>query len=331
MLKLALVYFTQSGEQVANKLVQIADISFTIYDKQNSNLKDFVKNSFEQMDGIIFICATGIAVRLIAPYIKTKDKDAAVLVLDDWGQYVIPILSGHLGGANYIANLISQGTGAIPVITTSTDIHNCFAVDIWSNEQGCLIADISAIKHVSSAILRGESVSFQSDFPYEENLPKGLTAEQKNEVGIIVSLNEEKKPFPITLNVIPQIVTIGVGCKKNTDSQLFEAFVLKTLKELDISIKAVKYMTSIELKKEENCILQFCIKYSLLPKFYTAEELNNVCGEFAPSEFVKKTTGTDNVCERSALWGGGKSILLKKKLSDGMTIAVSKENWQCGF
>lgn len=331
MLKLAVIYFTKSGEQTAKKLFELADTRFFVYDKQTGGgLKDFVKSAFSDMDGIVFISAAGIAVRLIAPYIKAKNIDPAVLVIDDLGQYVIPILSGHLGGANELAAVISKKIGATEIITTSTDIHKQFAVDIWSKEHGCVIANIDAIKSVSAAILRGEEVSFHSDFEVTGELPNRLTNIQSHEVGVAVSLDEGKKPYKITLNVIPKIITLGVGCKKNTASNLFEDTILQILKAQKISIKAVKSIASIDLKSEEDCILDFCKKYAIPPTFYTSEQLNRVKGGFTHSDFVKKTTGTDNVCERSAAYNDSK-LLLKKQSQNGITAAISVENWECTF
>ncbi|WMJ22033.1 cobalt-precorrin 5A hydrolase [Paludicola sp. MB14-C6] len=329
-MRIGLLCFTSNGEAVANKIATIENIEFTIYDKATQNVKEFVKDCF-LLDGIIFIGAVGIAVRLIAPYIKSKDTDPAVIVIDELGKYVIPILSGHIGGANKLAQTTADFLNATPIITTATDLNNVFAVDVWSTNSNCVIPDISKIKYISSALLKGEQVGFASDFECGDPLPDGVVKSDNFNIGIMVSLDEKKHPFDITLNVIPKIITIGVGCKKNTDAKVFEQYVLDTLQNLAISMKAVKEIASIDLKKEEECIIQFCNKYKIPFQTYTSDELSKVKGDFSYSEFVKKTTGVDNVCERSAVMKNGGELILKKQSNNGMTIAISTEKWGCKF
>ena len=122
----------------------------------------------------LFIGAIGIALRAIAPYIKTKTKDPAVVVVDELGQFSIPILSGHIGGANELALQIAEDLGSIPVITTATDINKVFAVDTWAKSQGLQILNPQCIKLVSSKLLKGESVHVKSDYPIQGNLPKNV-------------------------------------------------------------------------------------------------------------------------------------------------------------
>lgn len=331
-MKIGLLYFTQNGKLIANKLSKNEDIEYTIYDKKKQSAKEFVKECF-LLDGIIFVGAVGIAVRLISPYITKKDVDPAVIVIDELGKYVIPILSGHIGGANELALSISDKLSATPVITTATDINNVFAVDVWSKNSNYVIDDISMIKYVSSALLRGEEVSLKSDFEIENELPKGVKKNKNLNIGLMVSLNENKKPFEKTLNVIPKIITIGVGCRKNTDINAFEEYIKATLREQNISLKAVKSIASIDLKKDEDCIISFSEKYNIPFNSYTAQELSTVCGNFSSSQFVKKITGVDNVCERSAMYNNQKNgyLILKKQSKDGMTIAISSEKWRCKF
>lgn len=334
-MKIAIVAFTKVGQDLSRK---ISDDTFdiTLYDKQNEQVKDWLKREFYSADAIIFIGAVGIATRLISTLLVSKDKDPAVIVIDEKASFVIPILSGHIGGANKLAISLAKKLGATPVITTSTDVHGAFAVDVWAYEHHCVIDDISLIKQVSASILEGIPVGFYSDFSYADNpldflsmnsckLPSGLVKASTGNIGICVSLNPLLKPFKVTLNVVPQITTIGVGCKKDTDSQLFEQFVLDTLAHHNISFKAVKSITSIDLKQNEPCVIEFAKKYDINFTTYSAEQLTAVSGEFSGSDFVKKTTGVDNVCERSAVAKGGK-LLVKKTTQNGMTIAIAIEN-----
>lgn len=329
-MRIGLLYFTQKGGLVAEKLTPLKGIDFVVFDKEVKTAKEFVRECF-CLDGIIFIGAVGIAVRLIAPHIKSKELDPAVVVVDELAQYVIPILSGHIGGANELASKAAEQLCAIPIVTTATDLNGVFAVDVWSRKSNCAILDIGTIKYVSAALLRGDEVGFVSDFEVLGELPKGISAGLNAKIGILFSIHPKKQPFSTTLQVIPKIITLGVGCKKNTDPKGFENYMLATLKEQDISIKAIKQVVSIDLKKEEACIKLFCEKYQLAFHTFCARELSEVAGDFTPSEFVKRTTGVDNVCERSAVLGSGGKLLLKKQSKDGITVAIAGEKWRCEF
>lgn len=289
----------------------------------------FTKKQWTKVNGFIFIGAVGIAVRTVAPLIFSKAKDPAVVVLDEKGHFSIPILSGHLGGANMLAEKLAEMIGARAVITTATDLNDLFAVDVWSKESGCALKETDRIKEVSGSLLRGEKVGFSSDFPFSGDLPKGLTLE-KVDVGICISLNDTKEPFPVTLHLVPRIVILGSGCRKGTDKEKFSSFVRKTLKKAGISILALKELVSIDLKKNEPCIQAFCRENDLALRTFTAEQLRSAKGDFTASAFVKKTVGVDNVCERSAVKAGGK-LFIRKQTHEGMTLAASVLDWRCEF
>ena len=351
---IAVVTFTDNARMIAKKISENLENQFNIYDKTKSELKDFVRSSFYSDDAIIFICASGIAIRLIAPYVSRKDKDPAVVLVDELGRYAISLLSGHLGGANELTQDVAKALGATPIITTATDLNNVFSVDTWAKENNCEIEDISKIKHISSAILRGERVAISSDFDVDGGLldclvwgetydefPDLIECEVKeddnekgsshNENGIVISLDEKKKNSLNTINLIPKLITLGVGCRRGVSSVDFEEYILGVLKQNNISIRAVKDICSIELKKDEKCIVDFSEKYSIKFKTFCAKALNEVEGEFSSSAFVKSTTGVDNICERSAMCEGEKELLLKKQSNNGMTIALAKTKWRVKF
>ena len=356
MKKICIIAFTDNGNKTAERIKNILEMSslddsahsfeesYSGYDhyfvdllEKNCKKKAYVADNFNAYDAFVFIGATGIAVRYIAPYIKSKDVDPAVIVLDEHGNFVIPLLSGHLGGANELANIIADELNSTPVITTATDINSKFAVDLWTKNTNQSIIDISKIKDVSAAILKDEQIGLYSDFELEGSLPKQIKLcdnymDNNSKVGIAVSLDENLKPFNTTLNAVPKIVVLGVGCRKNTDSDNFENFILKILREQNISIKAIDLIASIEIKKDEKCILDFSAKYGIPFKTATADELMSVAGEFSGSSFVKSITGVDNVCERSAAYfSGGDKILLGKTSHNGITCAIAVRDWKCKF
>ncbi len=299
--------------------------------KQAKAAKAYLEENFNKKDTFIFVSAAGIAVRMIAPLIRSKDVDPAVIVMDEFGRYAIPILSGHLGGANEAACEMAKITGGEVVLTTATDINGKFAVDVWSKYAGCKIMDISGIKTISSAVLAGEKVGISSGFPFEGAMPKELTLDEA-EIGICVSLGGNQKPFPKTFNVVPKIVTVGVGCRKGVSSEQFEKFILKNLEENNIAIEAVEQIASIDMKRFEKCILAFCEKYRIPFRTFSAEELQAVKGTFTGSDLVKSVTGVDNVCERSAVLATENGRRIMSKISgNGCTCALAMKEWKCKF
>lgn len=330
-MRTALLYFTENGRLLAEKITKIKEMDFVVFDKETKTAKAFVREGFG-LDAIVFVGAVGIAVRLIAPHLVSKERDPAVLVIDERGEVVIPILSGHIGGANELAASLAKQLGATPILTTATDLNGVFAVDVWSTKSNCAIGDISHIKEVSAALLRGEEVGLWSDFVITGALPKGVSTNLNAKIGILVSTGQTRQVFETTLHVIPKTITLGVGCKKHTEVQAFESTVLETLQKQDISIKSLEQIASIDLKNEEVCIKKFCEKYHIAFHTFSAAELAGVAGKFTTSEFVKKTTGVDNVCERSAVLGsGGGELILKKKAKDGITLAIAAKQWRGAF
>jgi len=291
----------------------------------------WTKDAFNTCDILLFIGACGIAVRAIAPHIKDKFNDPAVLVMDEKAKYVIPILSGHIGGANEFAVVLSEITKGIPVITTATDINNKFAVDIFAKKNGLFILEKEMIKVISSKMLEETDVAFLCDNLKESRkLPAQLTEKTDGDTCICVSIYQKNLDFKNILHLIPKKVHIGVGCKKGTDKDRLSGFIDGCLAENKIFIQSVSAVCTIDIKKEEKGIIDFAKEKKIPLKFYSAEELNSVEGIFSSSKFVKSITNTDNVCERAAAACGGR-LIVRKISSDGMTFAAACENWSVDF
>ena len=309
----------------------------------DSSLRDWTGRRFAQSDAIIFIGACGIAVRSIAPFVSSKKTDPAVVVIDEQGKFAISLLSGHIGGANELTEEISNLLHATPVITTATDINNKFAVDVFAKTNGCYISDMTMAKEISAALVNGNSVGFASDFPWVGEIPKELQlldeedeTKEKPEMGIYVTNSYLKHPFVHTLYLVPKIITLGVGCKKDTPADTVEKVVRKACDELLIPSVSMELVASIDLKKEEQGILEYCKERNLPFETYSAEQLKEVEGSFAESKFVEETTGVDNVCERSAILGSSKhgeksNLILRKYAEDGVTAALARRKWSVQF
>lgn len=297
------------------------------------DLKSLTKKLFPRVDGLVFISACGIAVRMIAPLVTSKVKDPAVIVVNQTGKYAISLLSGHLGGANALTEKIAAGIGAIPVITTATDGEEAFSPDLFAQKNSLWISDLKMAKEMAAAVVNGEQIGFCSEYSYGE-LPENfrrsvipvsreLGAAFACQKGICVAERPEKSPFPRTLYLLPKNLVIGVGCKRGTDPEALEQFLLQSLENLQLPLQRVGQITSIDLKKEEEAICCFAEKYKIPFVTYSAEKLARVKGTFSHSDFVEQTTGVDNVCERSAVCGGGR-LCYPKHAMQGMTMALGE-------
>ena len=287
------------------------------------SLDRWTRTAFEECDAIVFIGAIGIAVRHIAPYVKSKDTDPAIISLDEHARYCIPLLSGHIGGANKLSLRIADILDSEPIITTATDINGKWAVDVFATDNRMRIIRLVDAKEASSRILHDEFIGFTSDLPYEGNLPQGLTPAESGEFGICISENG-RKPFDKTLALVPMDIYIGVGCRRGTDPEKLTAFVKETLESDGISPLRVAGVASIDLKKDERAIHELARVLKTNVEFYTSEELLELDGEFSSSEFVRSVTSVDCVCERSAVKMGNGKLIRKKTAKDGMTLALCK-------
>ena len=298
------------------------------FDAICSPSKPFYGPIFSEVDAMVFVGSVGIAVREIAPHVRDKSTDPAVVSIDELGKFVVPLLSGHIGGANDLALALANALGATPVITTATDINKKFSVDVWAARNGYGIGSLSRAKAVSAAILE-QNVPLKSDYPIVTGLPNGVVLGESGDVGIRISVYRDE-PFEKTLRLIPPILHLGIGCRKGTECTAIRDAVDAVLKSHNIDHRAIKCVASIDLKSKESGLLRFCEERKLPVSFYSAEELKAVPGEFTPSEFVQSITGVDNVCERSALIGA-KELIVKKTARNAVTVAVAAEHLEVRF
>ena len=290
--------------------------------------KPFYEPIFAWADAMVFVGSVGIAVREIAPFVRSKRTDPAVVSMDELGNFVIPLLSGHIGGANDLALRLAEVVGGTAVITTATDINKKFSVDAWAARNGLYITDLNTAKAVSAELLE-RPVPIKSEFPIVTALPNGNVGGEKGKIGICISCNKEQ-PFEETLLLVPRVLHLGIGCRRGTPVEHFREAVDGVLKEYNIHPKAIKQVTSIDIKSNETGLLAFCRERDLPAVFYSAQQLRQVPGEFTKSQCVLRHTGVDNVCERSSMIGAEK-LLVKKTVRNGVTVAISAEAWEAVF
>lgn len=296
--------------------------------------KQATRQAFEDCQALIIVGATGIAVRAIAPCLKNKLVDPAVLSLDEKGTFIIPLVAGHIGGANELARALAAYLGGTACVTTATDVNNYFAVDEWAARNNLAIGSLLAAKDFAAALVHDDKVGLVVDpeFKIVGELPTHVVMADDTEVGMAVTLNKNLNPFASTVQLFPKIVHLGIGCRRNTSLENIEALVLMTLKEMNLDLRSIAGIASVDLKKDEQGLLAFAAKYRVPATFYTAEELNELEGDFTPSNFVKSVVGVSNVCERSAVKDSKKGrLILRKTALNGVTVAIAVEDLELDF
>lgn len=295
---------------------------------KSGGLSDWTMEHFHRDDALIFIGSCGIAVRAVAPYIKSKSDDPAVVVLDELAFYAVSLLSGHLGGANKLTAELARFTGAAPVITTATDRNGIFAIDSWARDQELIIANPEQIKSVSAKLLTGEVVRIKSLFPVAGSTPSGIVL-GGNAYDALIS--HRVCGMEGILHLIPRTVTVGIGCRKGVGAKALETAFKAALEKADCHELAVCRVCSIDIKADEPGILEFCRMHELPYRTFSASELAAVSGAFTSSEFVESITGIDNVCERAAVLGSGGSLIIKKQTGNGVTMALAMSEPELSF
>ena len=331
-MNLACICFTARGEALAQELLpSLGGWQTSLakgYGSAKAHLGAWTKTSFESADAMLFIGAAGIAVRAAAPHVQSKTCDPAVLVMDESGRFVVPLLSGHIGGGNRLAKTLAGIVGGTAVLTTATDVRGVLAIDEWASQNGMHIQNPHRIKTVSAQLLEGKAVALFSEWPLQGTLPEGFVqAADKNCADVVISPCGEECG---ALQLVPRCVAVGVGCRRGTPAQSIESAFENALQTAGINAAAVLGVYSIDLKKDEPGLLEFCVKHRLPFATCSAAELQAVNGSVASSGFVQQTTGVDNVCERSALAGGGR-LLLEKTAFGGVTVALALREINIGF
>lgn len=304
----------------------------TIFD---GSLKELVERIFAEYEGLVFIMAAGIVVRVIAPLVKGKDIDPAVVVMDEAGRFAVSLLSGHLGGANELAQRVAKLMAATPVITTATDVCNKPYAEGIAGELGCEIENIAGIKKVNSAFLHDERVAINLSMGNRELLcdcgtlvffdtVEGLIA---SDVAVRIAVTNRLLP-DLTADCLvfrPRNLVIGIGCNRNTTAEEIEEVVFKVLGDSGLSRKSIRNLATIDIKTDESGLLDFAKRHGLTIDFLTKEELDKAGLVTTPSRHVIEAVGVGGVCEPAAMRSAHVSTLLAPKMKSGnVTVAVAE-------
>lgn len=264
-------------------------------------LNEWAGARFADCGALVFVSACGIAVRAIAPFVRSKAEDPAVVVLDEAGKNVVSLLSGHLGGANELAKEIAAAVGGRAVITTATDVRGVTAVDSWAVAHDCAVENVHAVKEISSAVLAGR------------------------EIGVAVTEELTPAPWPVTLWLRPRVLVLGVGCKRGVEFSALAEAAEEFLEEAGVSPLSLAAVASIDIKKDEAAIIKLAEKYKVPFVTYSAEELRGAQGLFSYSKRVEEATGVGCVCERAAVLAAEGGVLMRgKTIYPGVTLALAK-------
>lgn len=335
---IAAAYTRQGGKLCAELIKALSDRGhvckgYLFHKYENGALESFeditpiIETAFEKQQALILICAMGIAVRKISGFVGSKLTDAPVVVIDDMGRFCIPVLSGHLGGANMFAEMCSEITGGTPVITTATDIHGKFAVDMFAKSNGLYITDMSKAKQISADLLDGKKI-----YLYAENARLVNESADKSVIitddieramagGIIISAKAYENSSALLL--IPKQITLGIGCRRGAKREQISAAAAWVLCENGIAFESVKQVCSIDLKRDEKGLIEFAAEKGLVFRTFSSDALMKLQGSFSSSKFVSSVTGVDNVCERSAIAGSNGKLIVGKTVREHVTVAVA--------
>ncbi|MBC2854810.1 MAG: cobalt-precorrin 5A hydrolase [Cetobacterium somerae] len=309
-----------NGVEIKNKIEGIDVFTLSKFKIDNSiqmeNFTEELNEAFNKYDGHIFIMATGIVIRKIASLIKSKDVDPAVVVIDEGMNFVISLLSGHLGGANDLTQNLHEIFGLVPIITTSSDVTGKIAVDTLSQKLKCNLKSLEAAKKVTSLIVDGKNV--------ELSLPKNICNE--NPEGVVVISNKENLEV---VHLYPENLVIGIGSRRGIEKEKVYEFLIETLEKHNLSLKSIKHFATVDLKADEKGIVETARELGKELKIVSREEILTVEDMFHGSEFVKKEIGVKAVSEPCAYLTSskdGKFIEIKAK-KDGMTISIYEERF----
>lgn len=365
-MKLAVISFTRAGAAVCGRLVkrfrelgESCDgyVQQRFLDELQEQpglcpvkepVADWAGSRFAQVDGLIFVGAAGIAVRAIAPHLRGKLTDPAVVVVDEKARFAISLLSGHVGGANVLAGRVAEILGAVPVVTTASDVNGREAIDVWAQRHGLTVGDRVLAKETAAELLSGHPVGFYSDYAVEVPLPDGCVQGQLCARNIWVTASCRRPgaddmvswfaadPAGI-LRLVPRVLTVGVGCRRGTPAAVIKEAVRQVFVEHQLDLRAVARLASIDRKRDEQGILELAAQLGVPFLTCSAAELSQAEGEYSSSEFVRQVTGIDNVCERAAVLGAGAGarLVVRKQIyreaDSAVTVAVAASEYRIGM
>ncbi len=297
---------------------------------------------WEAYDQIVLFFALGAAVRLIAPLLQDKHSDPGVVVIDDVGRFAISVVSGHAGGANDLTRHCAHLLGAVPVVTTASDVHNTLAVDLLGDTMGWHRENSSQVTAVSAAIVNGEPVAILQEAgqrDWWDTSSQSDDAKRRGECLVSDCIKSYSAPtwprnlVPVkeglpTIVYRPPSLVLGVGCRRGVSFAALDLFTKTTVKAHHLSFQSITVLASADIKADEGALQMLAQHYSWRFETHTVEALKTVTAIATPSERVQRLIGTPSVSEAAALLSShnGQLVVCKQK-GEAMTLAVARRSY----
>jgi len=346
--KISVLAITKNGINIGIKLKKyfptweiLAPRKFQNKNKQISwyseSTTEKVVELFKKNDALICLFSLGAVIRLIAPYLEDKKTDPAIIVIDDKTNFVISVLSGHIGGANELTQKVAQKINAIPVITTAADVNKTIAVDLVGRDLGWKIEDDSTVTKVSAYMVNEEKIAVFQDAG-NKNWYKDLPKNVKIFNSLDKMKNSDSKGFLIitdkTLNgeflkesVVyrPPSLVVGVGLHWDTSKEAIKEGIDFCMQKFSLSSKSIAKLVSIKKSEDVQGLIDIGKELNIPVEYVNREELAKISAP-NPSETVKAYEGTSSVSEAAAIKiSGGELIVEKQKFPPNLTIAIARK------
>jgi cobalt-precorrin 5A hydrolase len=343
----AIIAITKNGARIgADLLAGIPQSRLFVIEKHatgdahpfSSGVQPLVDRLWPDYGGFVFIMATGIVVRTIAPLLQAKDRDPAVVVLDDAGRFAVSLLSGHIGGANALAKTCAELIGSVAVITTATDVNELPSFDMLAKENGWLIEDLSRVKVLNALLLEGKEIAVvdygsavrrycagKGVLFFHENFDDALDSDAKGQLFVTNRIIPPHLASERLLVLRPLNLCLGIGCNRGTSAEEIEAVVAEYLERLSLSFKSVKCIATAQAKGDEAGLLEFAAKSGKPVLLFESEQLNGIDTPSPASDHAMAAIGARGVAEPAALLAsGGGRLLLHKVKSGNVTLAIAE-------
>ena len=349
MKKIAVLGITKNGIKIGLRLKEyfpnfevFAPIKFSDNNEKiqwyDESTTQKIVNLFKENDGIICLFSLGAVIRLLAPHIKDKKTDPAVIVIDDNANFVISVLSGHLGGANELSNEIAEKMDATSVITTAADVNKTIAVDLVGKKFGWKIDDDSNVTRISAFMVNKEKIGVFQNVGQKEwwegKLPENITffsniedLKNSDSKGYLIITNDEIENEEVLRDSVvyrvPNLV-VGIGLHWDTSKETISNGVNETLEKFGLKQNQIARFVSIKKDKDVVGLIELGKEMKVQVEYIDREELATISAP-NPSKTVQAFEGTASVSEAAAIKSSkGELIVEKQKFPPNLTVAIAR-------
>ncbi len=318
-MKIAVLAITTGGYILAEDLVDKLGNAHLL--RSDNGISDTLAKNWSSYDGFICIMATGIVVRAIAPLLQDKRTDPCVLVMDEKGRNVISLLSGHFGGGNALTRQVAELLNGQPVITTASDTHGLVPLDLWTDRQNLVAPDPGMLTRASSLLVnQGElKVYCQTEV---DSLPPGINRVANQKLADLLITNRRLSGDQVVFH--PKNLVVGMGCNRGTPAGEFEEALNELFDDLGLSTYSIRNLASIDVKHDENGLLEFAEKHNWKIDFFDKDHINQITNVDI-SDAAVRAVGAIGVAEPTALLSAQTTQLLSRKRKwQNITMAVAE-------